>query len=132
MRLAANTGVTLHLVRPLGFELDEPRLRRAGLDYREWADVVEHDHLAEVLAIGERVLALSQRGTVRYDEVVYRDGDVLVFGPESTGLSADELAAADEVLRIPMQEGSRSLNLANAAAVVVYEALRQSAFVGLV
>jgi tRNA (cytidine/uridine-2'-O-)-methyltransferase len=131
MRLSANTGTTLHLVHPLGFELDEPRLRRAGLDYREWADVVEHHDLDEALAVGARVLALTRRGSVRYDAVDYRSDDVLLFGPESTGLPDEVVTRADLALRIPMQSGSRSLNLANAASVVVYEALRQRGFEGL-
>lgn len=130
MRLAANTGVTLHLVHPLGFELDEPRLRRAGLDYREWAEVVEHESLEEVFDLG-RVLAATRNGAVRYDTVSYGIDDVLLFGPESTGLPDDVTARAGLTIRIPMQPGSRSLNLANAASVVVYEALRQGGFEGL-
>ncbi len=128
MRLSANTATTLHLVHPLGFDLDEPKLRRAGLDYREWADVVEHADLEEALAVGGRVLALTRRGAVRYDTVDFRADDVLLFGPESTGLPEAVVDRADLAVRIPMQPGSRSLNLANAASVVVYEALRQQGF----
>ena len=133
MRLAANTGVTLHLVRPLGFDLAEARLRRAGLDYREWADVAVWDGLDEALAVGGPVRALSARGTVRHDLVPWGADDVLLFGPESTGLADDVLARPDvaTTVRIPMQPGSRSLNLANAVAVVVYEALRHRGFPGL-
>lgn len=133
MRLAANTGVTLHLVRPLGFDLSEARLRRAGLDYREWADVTVWDDLDAALAVGGPVRALSARGTVRHDLVPWGADDVLLFGPESTGLADAVLDRPDvtTTVRIPMQPGSRSLNLANAVSVVVYEALRHQGFPGL-
>jgi tRNA (cytidine/uridine-2'-O-)-methyltransferase len=135
MRLAANTGARLHLVRPLGFELDAARLRRAGLDYREWADVVVHDDLGSFLATVPhgRVLAFTRDGDTRHDDVAYRADDALLFGPESTGLPDDVLAAPEVAarVRIPMQPRSRSLNLANAVAVVLYEALRQQGFPGM-
>ncbi len=134
MRLAANTGVRLHLVEPMGFELDEPRLRRAGLDYREWADVAVHAGLDAALAEASgRVWALTRDGSVGYAEVSYGTDDVLLFGPESSGLPDDVLGRDDlgGRVRIPMQPGSRSLNLANAVSVTVYEALRQHDFPGL-
>lgn len=136
MRLSANTGVRLHLVEPLGFSLDERRLRRAGLDYREWADVTVHDGLDICLAEinPARVFALSGSGTRRYTEIEYAEGDVLLFGPESVGLPDDVLGRAEitEVLRIPMLPDRRSLNLANSVAIVVYEAWRQRGFPGAV
>ena len=132
IRLCANTGVGLHLVEPLGFELDEPRLRRAGLDYREFADVATHPSLeAALAALGEpRVFALSTRGTTRYDRPRYRQGDAFLMGPETRGLPQAVLDALPEEqrLRLPMRPGNRSLNLSNASAVVVYEAWRQLGF----
>lgn len=134
IRLCANTGARLHLVRPLGFELDDKRLRRAGLDYHEYATLAVHDDLASCLAaIGDtRVFAFSTRGTRRYDHVDYRTGDTLLFGPETRGLPADVLGAIPEAqrLRLPMRPGNRSLNLSNSVAVVVFEAWRQHGFDG--
>lgn len=134
IRLCANTGATLHLVHPLGFELDEPRMRRAGLDYHEYARVETHPDLqACLLSLDEpRLHALSTRGTTRYDEVRYARGDALLFGPETRGLPAQVLESLPESrrLRVPMQPGNRSLNLSNAVAVVVYEAWRQLGFAG--
>jgi len=134
IRLCANTGVALHLVEPLGFELDEPRLKRAGLDYREFARVETHESLAVCLeAMGNpRVFALSTRNATRYDTVRFRQGDAFLFGPETRGLPQDVLDAlpVEQRLRLPMREGNRSLNLSNAAAVVVFEAWRQSGFAG--
>ena len=132
IRLCANTGVDLHLVEPLGFQLDEPRLRRAGLDYREFAQVRTHASLDDALAsIGKpRVFALSTRGNTRYDAPRYRAGDVFLMGPETRGLPQALLDSLPEEqrLRLPMRAGNRSLNLSNAAAVVVYEAWRQTGF----
>lgn len=134
IRLCANTGTALHLVRPLGFELDERRLRRAGLDYREFASVNVHDDLAACReALGEpRLFAFSTRGTRRYDSVAYRPGDALLFGPETRGLPQAVLDALDEScrLRLPMVPGNRSLNLSNAVAVAVFEAWRQQDYAG--
>ncbi len=134
IRLCANTGTALHLVRPLGFELDDTRLKRAGLDYREFADVVVHDSLAECRqALGDpRVFALSTRGRTRYDTPKYIPGDAFLFGPETRGLPDAVLEAepAEQRLRLPMREGSRSLNLSNTAAVVIYEAWRQQGYAG--
>jgi tRNA (cytidine/uridine-2'-O-)-methyltransferase len=132
IRLCANAGVGLHLVEPLGFELDEPRLRRAGLDYREFAQVQTHASLADALgALGApRVFALSTRGVTRYDAPHYRAGDAFLMGPETRGLPQALLDSLPEEqrLRLPMRPGNRSLNLSNAAAVVVYEAWRQLGF----
>lgn len=134
IRLAAATGATLHLVEPLGFEMDEPRLRRAGLDYHDLAHVVVHRDLETALAAlpGSRVLAFTTHTTTRYTDLTYRDGDALLFGPEPTGLPPEVLAhpAVTERVRIPMQEGRRSLNLTNAASIAVYEAWRQLGFPG--
>lgn len=134
MRLAAVTGCRLHLIEPLGFEMDEPRLRRAGLDYRDMAVVLVHADLErwrESVRPG-RVLALTVDGERRYDEVDYRESDAVIFGPESVGLPGEVLALdwVDGTVQIPMVPGVRSLNLSNAAAVVVYEAWRQRRFEG--
>ncbi len=134
IRLCANTGAQLHLVEPLGFELDEPRLKRAGLDYREYAKVVTHRSLSECIkALREpRVFTFSTRSTTRYDEARFKEGDALLFGPETRGLPTDALESVppERRLRLPMKENSRSLNLSNAAAIVVYEAWRQLDFTG--
>ena len=134
IRLCANTGAALHLVEPLGFELDEPRLKRAGLDYREFASVQTHASLTACLdTLGQpRVFALSTRNSQRYDQVEYQCHDALLFGPETRGLPQDVLDALPDGqrLRLPMRKGNRSLNLSNAAAVVVYEAWRQLGFEG--
>ncbi len=135
MRLTVNTGCRLHLVHPLGFELDDAKLRRAGLDYREYADVTYHSSFDEVVAaLGARPIhAFTQHGNVRYTDVAYADGDVLLFGKESVGLPADVLAHPDVTDRvvIPIAPGGRSLNLANAAAIAIYEAWRQLGFSGV-
>ena len=134
IRLCANTGVALHLVEPLGFELDEPRLKRAGLDYREFASVATHTTLDDCLqSLSEpRVFALSTRGRTRHDAPAYKENDAFLFGPETRGLPQHLLDAlpAEQRLRLPMRDHSRSLNLSNAAAVVVYEAWRQIGFAG--
>lgn len=134
IRLCANTGFHLHLIEPLGFELDDRRLRRAGLDYHEWAAVRVHRDWPAYLeaASPRRVFAVSTRGRTGYHEPSYRAGDALVFGPETRGLPGAMLEALPEVqrLRIPMREDSRSLNLSNACAVLVYEAWRQLDFAG--
>lgn len=133
IRMVAGTGATLHLVEPLGFDLSTARLRRAGLDYHELARVVVHPDLDALLAAlpASRVLAFTTRATRRFD-VAYRDDDVLLFGPEPTGLPADVLGhpRITAELRIPMLPGRRSMNLANAAAVATYEAWRVLGFPG--
>lgn len=132
MRLAANTGCRLHLVEPLGFTLDDAKLRRAGMDYRDRAVVEVHPDLETWRAsIGNaRTFAFSGSGATRYSDVRFEGGDVLIFGPESVGLPVDMLKAPwiTDVLHIPMQPGVRSLNLANAVSVVIYEAWRQHDF----
>lgn len=132
MRLTVNTGCRLHLIHPLGFDLDAAKLRRAGLDYREHAVVEEHASFEDFLAeVGpDRIVAFSQHGTTLYTEVAYAAGDVLLFGKESVGLPQEILAssAVGAIARIPIAEGGRSLNLANAAAIAVYEAWRQHGF----
>ena len=134
IRLCANTGTALHLIEPLGFDLEERKLRRAGLDYREFAVVQTHTSLESCLEnLGRpRVFALSTRGATRYDTAEFRKGDALMLGPETRGLPQDVLDALPEEqrLRLPMQIGSRSLNLSNTAAVIVYEAWRQLGFEG--
>lgn len=134
IRLCANTGVQLHLVEPLGFELDEPRLKRAGLDYREFATVTTHVSLDECLeTLGQpRVFALSTRAGTPYDAPRFKQGDAFLFGPETRGLPQEVLESVppERRLRVPMKENSRSLNLSNSAAVVVYEAWRQLDFAG--
>jgi tRNA (cytidine/uridine-2'-O-)-methyltransferase len=129
IRLCANTGAELHLIGPLGFELDDARLRRAGLDYHEFAAVQRHDTLADCLArLGQpRLFAFTTRGQTRFDQVAYQPGDALLFGPESRGLPDEVLASVPEGqrLRLPMRPGQRSLNLSNAAAVAVFEGWRQ-------
>ena len=134
IRLCANTGARLHLIEPLGFAMEDKQLRRAGLDYHEFARVQVHASLEAALdAIRPaRLFALSTRGEVRHDQPQYADGDAFLFGPETRGLPQDVLDAIPPAqrLRLPMQPGNRSLNLSNAVAVVVFEAWRQSGFTG--
>ena len=136
MRLCANVGAKLHLVHPLGFTLEERALRRAGLDYREFADVREHADLAQCVdTLAEaRVFAMTTKGRRSFFDMQFRDGDAFLFGPETRGLPADVRAQfdAERVLRLPMRPDNRSLNLANSAAVVLYEAWRQCGFDGAV
>ncbi len=132
IRLCANTGARLHLVKPLGFTLADKQLLRAGLDYHEFATITVHESWAECVARvkARRMFAVSTKGTQRYDQVEYAAGDAFVFGPESRGLPVEILGAVGEqqCLRVPMVPGNRSLNLSNAVAVVIYEAWRQLAF----
>lgn len=134
IRLCANTGSHLHLIHPLGFELDDKRLRRAGLDYHEFAEVKQHQSLEACLQTlpNERVFAISTRGRKRYDQVRYRAGDILLFGPETRGLPQQVLddLPAEQRVRLPMCEGQRSLNLSNTAAILLYEAWKQLEFEG--
>jgi len=131
IRLCANTGFRLHLIRPLGFELDDKRLRRAGLDYHEWAQVQVHDDLESCLQqlAPRRVWALTTKADHCYADAEFAEGDLLLFGPETRGLPSEVLARYSG-LRLPMRADSRSLNLSNACAVVVYEAWRQLGFPG--
>ena len=132
IRMCANSGARLHLIAPLGFDIDEKAVRRAGMDYSELADVQVWQSLTECMqAIGQpRWFAISTRGTTRYDSVQFAAGDAFLFGPETRGLpqSVLEECPPERRLRIPMRPGNRSLNLSNAAAVVVYEAWRQLKF----
>lgn len=132
IRLCANTGCRLHLVHPLGFSLDEPQVRRAGLDYHEMASVREYPDLSACLRhLGARRLyAVETGGTRRYSDVRYAPGDVLLFGRETAGLAPEVLATlpSDALISIPMRHGNRSINLSNAVALVVYEAWRQNDF----
>jgi len=134
IRLAANTGCRLHLVEPLGFAMDEPRLRRAGLDYHELASVVRHSSWAACrnALVGRRMFAFTTKAARRYTEPAYAPGDALVFGPETRGLSAPILGefADEHRVKLPMRPGNRSLNLSNAVAVAVFEAWRQLGFGG--
>jgi tRNA (cytidine/uridine-2'-O-)-methyltransferase len=132
MRLCANTGCRLHLVRPLGFSLSDRQLARAGMDYRAGVDYLLHDdwnRCRECLA-GQRMFALTTKGLQRHDQTRLHAGDVFVFGPETRGLPPAILADSAFSIRLPMVAGSRSLNVANAAAVVIYEAWRQLDFAG--
>ena len=132
MRLAANAGCRLHLVRPLGFSLSDKQLERAGMDYRAGIDYTLHDdweHCRATLA-GRRIYALTTKGAQRHDSIRYQAGDVFVFGPETRGLPPRVLSHATARLRLPMLASSRSLNLANTVAVVIYEAWRQLDFAG--
>ncbi len=134
IRLCANTGCELHLIEPLGFELDDKKLRRAGLDYREFADVKTHPSLLDCLETLQhpRVFAFSTRGRTRFDLAEFEPGDAFLFGPETRGLPDEVLQALppEQRLRLPMKPGNRSLNLSNTAAVVVYEAWRQHGYEG--
>ena len=134
IRLVAATGCELHLVQPLGFDLSEPKLRRAGLDYHDLASVTVHDSLAAAWqALGPaRTFAFTAHAQSRFTEVRYQPGDVLLFGPEPSGLDSATLADphVSATVQIPMLAGRRSLNLSNAAAVAVYEAWRQHGFPG--
>lgn len=132
IRLCANTGCQLHLIEPLGFDLDDKRLRRAGLDYHEYATLKRHHSLAECITdtASDRILAFTTKASNGYTQMQFRKGDLLLFGPESRGLPADLLAQIPDQqrLRLPMRPESRSLNLSNAVAVVVFEAWRQLDF----
>jgi len=136
IRLCANTGASLHLVRPLGFDLDHAKLRRAGLDYHEFARVVVHDDLdACLVALGSpRVFAFTTRGNVRHTDTRFEEGDALLFGCETRGLPEAVLMRVPQErhVRLPMMPGNRSINLSNAVAVAVYEAWRQLGFAGSV
>lgn len=134
IRLCANTGAALHLIEPLGFSLEEKRLRRAGLDYREFADIHVHPSLDNCLTALDqpRVFAFTTKGKRSYADATFTPGDALLFGPETRGLPNAVLNShpAERVLRLPMRPDSRSLNLSNTVAIVVYEAWRQQNFAG--
>ncbi len=134
IRLCANSGAGLHLVKPLGFSLDDKQLRRAGLDYHEYASLKVYESWDECRAAfaGRRMFALTTKASRPYHEVNYVLGDVFVFGPETRGLPGELLEAflPEQRLRIPMRPDNRSLNLSNSAAVLIYEAWRQNGFAG--
>lgn len=134
IRLCANTGARLHLVEPLGFDIDDKQLRRAGLDYHEYAQMQVHPDLDTALAriAPKRLFAMSTRASVRYDSPAFADGDAFLFGPETRGLPQELLDALPhgQRLRLPMQPNNRSLNLSNSVAVMVFEAWRQHGFPG--
>lgn len=134
IRLCANTGADLHLVKPLGFPLDSAKMKRAGLDYHEFAALTVHESFADCLNAleGRRIFALSTKGKSRYDQARFQAGDVFLFGPETRGLPSDILDALppEQKLRLPMQQGSRSMNLSNTVAVMLFEAWRQNDFEG--
>jgi tRNA (cytidine/uridine-2'-O-)-methyltransferase len=136
IRLAANTGVWLHLVRPLGFDLEDKKLKRAGLDYREWADIRVHDGLAQALectgAAAGRQFAITTKGSRLIATTQFLPGDVFVFGRETAGLSAQQMSMFEpgQRVRLPMRPEQRSLNLSNAVAVTIFEAWRQCGYEG--
>ena len=134
IRLCANTGFHLHLIEPLGFDLDDKKLRRAGLDYREFQSLQVHHSLEDYCQNRKpnNIYALSTKGTVCYSEASFKASDALLFGPETRGLPEDvrNSIGADKVLRLPMQAQSRSLNLSNTVSIIVYEAWRQLGFAG--
>ena len=132
VRLAVNIGARLHLVKPMGFSISHKQLERAGMDYREFADVTVHDDwpACQTHFAGRRLFAVTTRGSQRYDTVAYRTNDVLIFGPESRGLPQALIDALplEQRIRLPMRTAARSINLSNAVAVVAYEAWRQLGF----
>lgn len=132
IRLCANTGAQLHLIKPLGFSLEDKQLKRAGLDYREWVKVREYDQYQDFMVQTKpnRIFACSTKGKMFYDQINYLPGDVFLFGPETRGLPDSLLTtfSSDKIVRIPMLPGNRSLNLSNAVAIVLYEAWRQNRF----
>jgi len=134
IRLCANTGATLHLIEPLGFELEDKKLRRAGLDYHEWATVQRYQNWRDFLEKQQpqRIFAITTKGQTIYSETYFLDGDFLIFGAETRGLPAEILGlfAKDKKLYLPMQENSRSLNLSNTVAIVLFEAWKQIEFLG--
>src|SRR5579871_3682022 len=134
IRLCANTGSQLHLIRPLGFELNDKQLKRAGLDYHEWVNIKMYDDFLSFMEEQKerRLFACSTKGQLRYDQVAYQSDDILLFGPETRGLSNEILKtfSVENVIRIPMVPNNRSLNLSNAVAVILYEAWRQHDYRG--
>lgn len=134
IRLCANTGCALHLVKPLGFPLDDTKMKRAGLDYHEFANLVVHENFADCLQAlaGKRIFALTTKGKTRPDHVQFQADDVFLFGPETRGLPADILASLpdEQKIRFPMMPNNRSMNLSNTVAITVFEAWRQLDFMG--
>lgn len=134
IRLCANIGAALHLIKPLGFDLDDKKLRRAGLDYREFVNIKVHENYTQFLLEmkSARIFSCSTRGKTCYSATSFKEGDVFLFGPETRGLPDEILNSLgeDHVIRLPMLENSRSLNLSNATSVILYEAWRQNDFLG--
>lgn len=136
IRLCANTNTQLHLIHPLGFKLDDKKMRRAGLDYHEYAKVIEHENYSSLNTLfhntPNKIFACSTKGKKHYHEVDYQAGDCLLFGPETRGLPTEvfKQLPEEQIIRIPMQKNSRSLNLSNATAIILFEALRQLKFQG--
>ena len=134
IRLCANTGADLHLVKPLGFPLDSSKMKRAGLDYHEFAKLTVHENFEDCRKAleGRRIFALTTKGKTRPDEASFKEGDVFLFGPETRGLPAEILDSlpTERKLRLPMRPGSRSMNLSNTAAVMLFEAWRQNDYQG--
>ncbi|WP_028388135.1 tRNA (uridine(34)/cytosine(34)/5-carboxymethylaminomethyluridine(34)-2'-O)-methyltransferase TrmL [Legionella fairfieldensis] len=133
IRLCANSGAQLHLIHPLGFTLDDKRMRRAGLDYHEWANIIHYEHEADFLDQNEhrRIFACSTKGQTNYHEISYQEEDMLLFGPETRGLPS-ELRDRYTTIRIPMCPDNRSLNLSNSVAIILFEAWRQLHFRGCI
>lgn len=134
IRLCANTGLSLDVIKPLGFTLNDKNLKRAGLDYHDSVTILQHPDVESFYAhhVDHRIIAFSTKATRYYHQFEFMETDVLLFGPESRGLDQITLSRSDAVLRLPMQPVSRSLNLSNTVSIVVYEALRQCGFKGLV
>ncbi len=134
IRLCANTGAQLHLIHPLGFDLDDKKLRRAGLDYHEWVNIQQHASLTEFIskANPSRLLALTTKGAKSYADFSYQEGDALLFGPETRGLPNSFLSQHEKELKLylPMKADSRSLNLSNTVSIVLFEAWKQMGFIG--
>jgi len=134
IRLCANLGYQLHLIEPLGFQIEDKRMRRAGLDYHEWANVKIHKTFQdfEQAVEGQRIFAMTTKGSTLYTKVTYKPGDVFLMGPETRGLPENirNVLPPEQRIRLPMTENSRSLNLSNATAVIAYEAWRQMDFAG--
>jgi tRNA (cytidine/uridine-2'-O-)-methyltransferase len=134
IRLCANTGCMLHLIHPLGFDLDDKKLRRAGLDYKEFASIKNYDDIQEFMDKTQpnRIFACSTKGKKPHSDAKFESGDAFIFGPETRGLPEDYLnsLAGEQVIRIPMLANSRSMNLSNSVAVIVYEAWRQLGYEG--
>jgi len=134
IRLCANSGAHLHLIEPLGFDMDDKRMRRAGLDYKEWADVKRYKHLQDFLDNSginkHRLFACTTKASHAHHEMNYQEGDAFLFGPETRGLNQEIREGLGELnnIRIPMRKESRSLNLSNAVAIILFEALRQAGF----
>ncbi|MDK4525920.1 tRNA (uridine(34)/cytosine(34)/5-carboxymethylaminomethyluridine(34)-2'-O)-methyltransferase TrmL [Kingella kingae] len=134
IRLCANTGCDLHLVKPLGFPLDSSKMKRAGLDYHEFSQLTVHESWQDCWAAlqGKRIFALTTKGSTRPDQVAFQAGDVFLFGPETRGLPTDILASlpSEQKIRFPMMPNNRSMNLSNTVAITVFEAWRQQGYAG--